>query len=273
MAHIPIRLIFMTMRALRLPHMLGIGPAMASISLGLFLRRFLVGYPARAACLTLLLGLAVVYPRLLFYWPESVITRLPWAGLILLGFEFFDHFLPPRAVRPLLAAILAYWLAGAPTDGAAIIHCLPLMLGFWAGLKLAQYFSRRDPALLGAIAASLALAAALSGTGAAPHWPRAALVVAGSSLVLIGWGGAAETLGRALVLVNGAAIYASSQGAVWPIDLTPLAPVLAWLLVGFLPVPGFLAPAPPPGRRRGLPLAARKRSKAIQRQAAALLKV
>ena len=251
MRHLLLRPIFLTLRVLRLFAHPAIVPILAAVSLGLILRRVLAGYAERAAAIAITVGFAALFPRQALDWPMSVVLRLPGAGLILLGFTFAAPRLPPRLALPALSAVIAWWLAGVPLQGAAFVQCVPIALGLWAGFVLARRFTRaNDPVNLGSLAAALALAAALYGTGAATHWARAALVVAAAAAALLGRGGASPSLGRALVVVTAAAIIASEQGAVWPIDLSLLAPVLAWLVVARLPVPAFLAPPPPVTRKR-----------------------
>lgn len=253
MRHLLLRPIFLTLRVLRLFAHPAIVPILAAVSLGLILRRVLAGYAERAAAIAITVGFAALFPRQMFDWPMSVVLRLPGAGLILLGFTFAAPLLAPRLALPVLSAVAAWWLAGVPLQGAAFVQCVPIALGLWAGFVAARRFTRADPVNLGSLAAALALAAALYGTGAATHWARAALVVAAVAAALLGRGGASPALGRAVVVVTAAAIIASEHGAVWPIDLSLLAPVLAWLVVARMPVPAFLAPPPPPIVRKRAP--------------------
>lgn len=248
--HLPLRrLAMLTLRVLHLPARLGLVPLLSAMTLGLMLRRFLAGQSERAAGIALIAGFAAVYPALLFGWPQSTIQRLPGAAVLLLIFTFLQPRLPPRAALPLLSVVMAWWLTGAPLAGAVALQAMPLALGLWLGFVLARRFTRQDVAGLGSLAAALALGAALLGTGASPHWGRAAWAVAGVAIAMIGRGAAAPALGRALVVVNAAAIAASAGGQVWPVDLTMFAPILAWMVVARLKLPAMLAPPPPPAAR------------------------
>jgi len=146
---------------------------------------------------------------------------------------------------------LGWWLIGAPLAGQQAIQSVPVDLGIWAGFVAVRRFTRADSGNLGCFAASLALGAALYGTGATPHWAHAAFVVAAVAASLLGLEGVAPVLGRALVVVTAACLSANEHGVVWPIDMSIVAPFLAFIAVSRLKLPGFLLPpVKPPAKTR-----------------------
>jgi hypothetical protein len=134
---------------------------------------------------------------------------------------------------PASAAACAWWLRGAPLSGAGIINGMPVFLCLCAAFPLARRLARTDPGW-GSAGAALALAGSLAVTGAAPAWPRAALVPGAAGLVLLGLRDVGPALASLLVVVAAATLVASDHGRLTPVDAACLVPLLAWVLVPLL---------------------------------------
>jgi hypothetical protein len=134
---------------------------------------------------------------LLATWPPPPIARLVGLAVLVL----VEGRVPesrgrrggkaPIWLLPVFAACAAWWMRGAPMDGAGIVNCMPVFLGLCAALPLARRLARGDSGW-GCVAVASALAGGLLVTGAAPHWARAALVPGLAALALIGLPAAAS---------------------------------------------------------------------------------
>ncbi len=164
-------------------------------------------------------------------WPLPPVARLPGLALILLAgtWTAAGRTASVRLVQPIMAALAAWWLRGAPAGVTAILACLPVFLGLAAALPLARRLARSDDGR-GSAAAALVLAGGAMLAGAAIHWARAALVPAVAALVLLGVTGASAALSGMIVLVAAATLVASDRGRVLPVDIACLAPLLVWPL-------------------------------------------
>jgi hypothetical protein len=156
------------------------------------------------------------------------LARLPGLAVLLIVYGMAAPRLG-RLATPLLAALAAWWLRGAPLGGAAFASIVPVFLGLFAAIPLARRLAARDTGWTG-IAAAAALAACIALSGGAMHWARAARVPACAGLALIGIADAAATLQLATVLVAAATIVASDRGRFIPVDAAALAPLLVWYL-------------------------------------------
>ena len=134
---------------------------------------------------------------------------------------------------PLTALLAAWWLLGARVDRPAILHCLPVFMGFWAALAFGNRLARGDRGW-SMLASAGALAGGLMVTGASPHWARAAGVPAMAALGLLGTEEAMPALAGLIVAVSLAALVASDRGRLAPVDVACVAPLLTWALVPFL---------------------------------------
>jgi len=185
--------------------------------------------PGLAAGVAVLTGWAALNSPL-FAWPLTPLGRLPGAALLLLGAAFLETRHKPWLVRLGLAAVLSWWLRGAPVSGAGISQCVPVFFGLLAGMALAERVSRPaagDPGWA-QVGAAAALAGALWVTGASTHWALAALVPAAAALVLIDVPAPSALLARSVTTVATAAILASDRGRFIPVDGAAAAPLAAW---------------------------------------------
>jgi len=205
-------------------------PLIAALLAAAAVRLVRPGQAVLAAGLSVLAGwVAMIFPAL-FAWPPTPLGRLPGAAILLLGAALLERRHKPWLVRLGLAAILSWWLRGAPVSGAGISHCVPVFFGLLAGMALAELLSQPgagDPGWARVGAAS-ALAGALWVTGASTHWALAALVPAAAALVLTGDAAPSALLARAVTAVATAAILASDRGRFVPVDGAAAAPLAAW---------------------------------------------
>jgi hypothetical protein len=183
-----------------------------------------------AAPLALLAGWLILLLPALTLSPVKPLDRLPGLALLLLAHAFLAPKTPKPAALPLLAALAAWWIAGAPLTGPAIAACVPVCLGSWAALALAQRLAPRD-AGYATIGATLALSAAIFLAGGAPHWAAAALIPACVGAALLRRPDAIPPLALATMLTACLTVLASNRGRFLPVDVALLAPLLVWLLV------------------------------------------
>jgi hypothetical protein len=186
--------------------------------------------PRRAAIgasVALLAGwLALVWPGPLSL--ASPVARLPGLAVLLLAYVVSGGRLG-RAALPLCALIAAWWLRGAPLNGAGLASIMPVFLGVLAAMAITRRMAAADRGWAG-LGAALALAAAIPLAGGAMHWARAALVAAAAGAAFIGLADAVALLQIALVLVAAAAVVASDRGRLIPIDAAACTPLLVWFL-------------------------------------------
>lgn len=234
-------------RALHLALLPGVGATLLTLAAALAGRLGLSGRGRLVALGAVLAGWLVLSGPLLRDWPLPPVARPAGAAALLIGAALLTRarVLPkprqrkgvrPAVVRaaprwrlPALCLVLAWWLRGAPIGGNAILGGIPLFLGLWAGVSAMGRLARNDRGW-GSAAAAIALAGSLAVSGAAMHWARLALVVAGASLVLVGVPEAPAALVACLVVVAGAAIVASDRGRFVPADAACLMPLLAIVL-------------------------------------------
>jgi hypothetical protein len=187
---------------------------------------------------------------LLATWPPPPIARLVGLAVLVL----VEGRVPesrgrrggkaPIWLLPVFAACAAWWMRGAPMDGAGIVNCMPVFLGLCAALPLARRLARGDSGW-GCVAVASALAGGLLVTGAAPHWARAALVPGLAALALIGLPAAASALAGAITVAAATALVASDRGRLVPVDVACVIPLLAWVLVPRFKRAGRHAPPMP----------------------------
>ena len=152
---------------------------------------------AVGTALAVLAGWMVMAPPAV--WPLSPVARLPGLAALMLGLAA----MPSRAQASwpatlAVAALAAWWLRGAPADLPGVAWCLPVFFVLLAGLAAANALARNGTGWT-ALAATLALAASLKLTGASPHWPVAALVIAIVAAALLGAAGPIAVLLRLTV--------------------------------------------------------------------------
>jgi hypothetical protein len=194
---------------------------------GLLLRLAGRGHARLAAGLAVLAGwLALTWPATL--WPTAAADRLPGLALLLVAYGFAAPRLGRGAI-PLLAVVAAWWLRGAPLQGAALASVMPVFLGLLAVSFLVRRIAARDTGWTG-IAAAASLAAAIYLAGGGLHWVRAALVPAAAGLALLGLTDSVAALQLATVLAAATVVVASDHGRLAPIDAAAAAPLLVWFL-------------------------------------------
>jgi hypothetical protein len=205
----------------------------AAFFVALILRLWWIKGRAFTVPLALLAGWLVLLAPAISLSPAKPIDRLPGLALILL----LHAWLSPRAAKraaplrlPALAILSAWWIAGAPLNGPEIAGCVPVFLGVWAALALASRLATKD-AGYATIGAALALGAAISLSGGAPHWAAASCIPACVSLALLGLPDAILPLAFATMLTATLTVLASNRGRFVPVDIAVLAPLLVWLLV------------------------------------------
>jgi hypothetical protein len=205
-------------------------PLIAAVLAAAAIRMARPGQAALAAGMSVLAGWSAMNFYVLFAWPQTPLGRLPGAALLLAGAVYLETRQPVWLVRLGLAAVLCWWLRGAPVSGAGIAHCVPVFFGLLAGMALGERLSRPasgDPGWA-RIGAGLALAGALWVTGASAHWALAALVPCAAALALLGLPEPSALLARAVTAVAAAAILASDRGRLIPVDGAAAAPLAAW---------------------------------------------
>jgi hypothetical protein len=185
-----------------------------------------------AAGIGVLAGWCALDAPALFAWPPSPLGRLPGACLLLLLAALAEGKYRPWMVRLGLAALLAWWLRGAPLHGEGLAQCVPVFFGLLLALFLAERLGQPGAGDSGwaRTAAALALAGALWVAGAALHWAVAALAVAGAALVLVGLPEPSVMLARSLMVVSAACVLASDRGRFLPVDAAAAMPLAAWFL-------------------------------------------
>jgi hypothetical protein len=168
--------------------------------------------------------------------PAKPVDRLPGLAIILL----LHAWLSPRAGSrvaalrlPALAAMSAWWIAGASLTSQGLATSLPVFLGVWAALTIAARLTTKDRGFA-TIGAALALSAAIFFAGGAPHWVGAAFLPACVGVALLGLPNSTPPLAFATMLTAGLAVLASNRGRFLPMDVAVLAPILVWVLVPHL---------------------------------------